>query len=127
MTRVNEFYKCEICGNLVTVIEAGAGALVCCGKEMKLLKEQTIMAEGKEKHVPIIKMEGTNLKVKIGSIEHPMIPTHFIELIQVIQRGRIVAQRQLIPNEKPEAEFCLPSNAPVKVRALCNIHGLWMN
>ncbi|MFA5358101.1 MAG: desulfoferrodoxin [archaeon] len=127
MTRINEFYKCRICGNLVNVIEAGAGALVCCGKEMELLKEHTIMQEGKEKHVPIIKMDGNNLKVKVGSIEHPMSSEHFIELIQVIQRGRVVAQKQLIPNEKPEAEFCLQNAGAVKVRALCNIHGLWMN
>lgn len=126
MTRVNEFYKCGICGNLVMVGEVGAGKLVCCGKEMTLLKEQTIMQEGKEKHVPIVEMNGTNLKVKIGSVEHPMVPEHFIELVQVIQRGRVVAQKQLVPNEKPEADFCLPSNAPVKVRILCNIHCLWM-
>ncbi len=38
MTKVGEVYKCEICGNVVEVVEAGAGELVCCGEPMKLLK-----------------------------------------------------------------------------------------
>jgi len=38
MTKVGEIYFCEICGNKVEVVEAGAGALVCCGKPMKLVK-----------------------------------------------------------------------------------------
>jgi desulfoferrodoxin-like iron-binding protein len=36
MTKVNEVYKCELCGNVVQVLEAGGGELVCCGKPMKL-------------------------------------------------------------------------------------------
>jgi superoxide reductase len=33
-TEVGEVYKCELCGNVVKVIESGAGDLVCCGEEM---------------------------------------------------------------------------------------------
>lgn len=32
---VGEKYQCNICGNVVEVIEAGGGALVCCGQEME--------------------------------------------------------------------------------------------
>jgi len=35
MTTVGEVYLCEICGNKVKVLEAGAGKLVCCGQPMK--------------------------------------------------------------------------------------------
>nr|MDO8134440.1 desulfoferrodoxin FeS4 iron-binding domain-containing protein [Candidatus Njordarchaeum guaymaensis] len=38
MTKVKEIYLCEICGNKVSVITAGKGTLVCCGKPMKLVK-----------------------------------------------------------------------------------------
>jgi len=38
MTKKGETYKCLICGNIVKVIEAGAGTLVCCGQPMKLQK-----------------------------------------------------------------------------------------
>lgn len=40
MTKKGETYRCLICGNVVTVIEAGAGTLVCCGEPMKLEKVQ---------------------------------------------------------------------------------------
>ena len=33
---VGEVYKCELCGNVVTVKEAGGGELVCCGEPMNL-------------------------------------------------------------------------------------------
>lgn len=35
MTKVKEVYLCEVCGNKVQVLEAGAGQLVCCGQPMK--------------------------------------------------------------------------------------------
>jgi superoxide reductase len=36
MTKMNETYRCEICGNTVKVLKAGGGQLVCCGQPMKL-------------------------------------------------------------------------------------------
>jgi desulfoferrodoxin-like iron-binding protein len=38
MTQINEIYLCELCGNKVSVIESGGGALVCCGQEMTLVE-----------------------------------------------------------------------------------------
>jgi desulfoferrodoxin-like iron-binding protein len=38
MTEKGEVYLCEICGNKVQVLEAGAGTLVCCGQAMILLQ-----------------------------------------------------------------------------------------
>ena len=38
MTKKGQVYVCEICGNKVEVLEAGAGTLVCCGQNMKLIK-----------------------------------------------------------------------------------------
>ena len=32
--RVGEVFRCEICGNVVEVKEAGGGELVCCGQAM---------------------------------------------------------------------------------------------
>jgi len=34
MTKLDEVYLCEICGNKVKVVNTGAGTLVCCGKPM---------------------------------------------------------------------------------------------
>ena len=41
MTKLNETYKCNVCGNIVKVVHAGAGQLVCCDQPMELLEEQT--------------------------------------------------------------------------------------
>jgi len=39
MAELNKTYKCNICGNVVKVLEAGVGELVCCGQPMELQSE----------------------------------------------------------------------------------------
>ncbi|HAY21866.1 MAG TPA: desulfoferrodoxin, partial [Desulfobacterales bacterium] len=71
MTAQLEVYKCEICGNIVEVLHAGPGQLVCCGQPMKKYEENTVDA-AKEKHVPVIEKTAEGFKVKVGSVAHPM-------------------------------------------------------
>jgi superoxide reductase len=40
MTKIGETYKCEICGNIVEILEEGVGQLICCGEPMKLITEE---------------------------------------------------------------------------------------
>ncbi len=126
MTEKNGFYKCSICGNLVSVIEAHDGTLVCCGKDMDILAEKT-KDEGMEKHVPIVSIESDKLVVNIGSIDHPMEDEHYIELIQVLDGEKVIAEKRLYPGQKPHAEFYIPVSDNLKVREVCNLHGLWSN
>lgn len=35
---VGDKYRCNICGNEVTVTKAGGGTLVCCGEDMEKIK-----------------------------------------------------------------------------------------
>jgi superoxide reductase len=117
-----EVYKCEICGNIVEVLHGGAGELVCCGQPMKLMKENTTDA-AKEKHVPVVEKVGGGVKVKIGSVAHPMEEKHYIEWIEIIADGK--AYRQfLAPGQAPEAIFPVEA-ANVTAREYCNLHGLW--
>ncbi len=81
MTTQKQIYKCNVCGNIVEVLHAGAGQLVCCGQTMELLKEKTEDV-GQEKHVPVIERIETGVKVKVGSIPHPMEEKHYIEWIE---------------------------------------------
>lgn len=127
MAKQNGIYKCRVCGNVVSVIEAHQGVLVCCGKEMELLEEKTSEIEGKEKHVPIIGKTENGVKVKIGSMPHPMEEGHYIELIQIIKDGNVIIGKRLKPGDKPEAEFCLAYTKGLKSRELCNVHGLWVS
>lgn len=41
MTKKGDVYKCEVCGNVVDVLHAGSGELVCCGKPMVLQVESS--------------------------------------------------------------------------------------
>lgn len=36
---VGEKYRCDVCGNEVTVTKVGGGTLVCCDQEMELIQE----------------------------------------------------------------------------------------
>lgn len=40
MAEMNKSYKCNICGNVVKVVEAGIGELVCCGQSMAIVEKQ---------------------------------------------------------------------------------------
>ncbi len=126
MAELNSFYKCEICGNVVSVLETGIGALVCCGEEMKILEEKTAEQEGKEKHVPVIeKIEG-GVRVKVGDVPHPMEAEHYISLIQLVKDGQVVIGKRLSPGDEPVADFCcLASAEGFTARAFCNVHGVW--
>ena len=122
MTKKLEIYKCEVCGNIVEVVHGGAGQLVCCGQPMKLQVENTTDA-AKEKHVPIVEKVPGGVKVKVGSVAHPMEEKHYIEWIELIADGR--AYRQfLAPGQAPEAIFLVEA-AHITAREYCNLHGLW--
>ena len=103
MTEKLQIYKCEVCGNIVEMLHAGAGELVCCGQPMKLYQENTVDA-AKEKHVPVIEKTATGFKVKVGSVAHPMEEKHYIEWIEVIADGQAY-RKFLNPGEAPEATF----------------------
>jgi len=122
MAELHQVYKCGVCGNILEVVHAGAGVnLVCCGQAMVLMRENSIDAS-KEKHVPVVE-KGATLKVKVGSVPHPMEEKHYIEWIEVIADGRSY-KKFLKAGDKPEAEFNVKADDAI-VRAYCNIHGLW--
>ena len=117
-----DVYKCDTCGNIIEVLHAGAGELVCCGQPMKKLVENTVDA-AKEKHVPVIeKIEG-GVKVKVGEVAHPMEAKHWIEWVEIIADGKTYRQF-LNPGEAPEATFIVKADQ-IAAREYCNLHGLW--
>ena len=117
-----QVYKCGVCGNMVEVIHAAGGTLVCCGQDMKLLKEGEVDA-ATEKHVPVVEKIGGGFKVKVGDVAHPMEEKHYIEWIELITDGKVYHQF-LNPGDKPEATFLVVADK-VSAREYCNLHGLW--
>lgn len=117
-----EIYKCEVCGNIVEVLEGGKGTLVCCGKDMVLMTENTVDA-AKEKHVPVVEISAGKVKVKVGDVAHPMEEKHYIAWIEIIADGQTYRQ-YLKPGDAPEAVFNVDASQ-ITAREYCNIHGLW--
>lgn len=117
-----EVYKCSVCGNIVEVLFVGGGELVCCGKPMILQVENTVDAS-KEKHVPVIEKTADGIKVRIGSVPHPMEDKHYIQWVQVIA-GEKSYREFLKPGMMPEAVFRL-ADGSMSAREYCNLHGLW--
>ena len=122
MTKLNQVYKCDVCGNIVEMLHTGDGDLVCCGQNMVLQEENTVDA-AKENHVPVIEKIKGGVLVKVGSVEHPMSDTHYIEWIEV-HTDKKVHRKNLNPDDKPQAEFMLNEEV-LYAREYCNIHRLW--
>lgn len=124
MTKINQIYRCSVCGNIVEVLHEGNGQLVCCGQPMELLITKNTDV-GFEKHVPIINKTETEIIITVGSVPHPMEETHYIELIELIADNKIYRQF-LKAGDKAMAIFEIKADK-ITARAYCNIHGLWQS
>jgi len=122
MTKQFQIYKCQECETLIEVQHPGEEGFAHCGKPMTLQIENTVDAS-LEKHVPVIEKTAKGIKVKIGSVPHPMEDVHYIMWIQVIVDGRSF-RKYLKPGMAPEAEFEI-SGDNILAREYCNLHGLW--
>ena len=119
-----KFYKCEICGKIVAMVKETPVDTMCCGQAMRELIPGTTDGAA-EKHVPVYTLEGNTVKVKVGSVEHPMTDAHHIEWIAIeTENGN--QRKELKPGDKPEATFALvPRDKVRNVYEYCNLHGLW--
>ena len=119
-----KFYRCKHCGNIVVKLEDSGVPVSCCGEAMEQL--QAGVSDGAhEKHVPVVEHKDGIVKVRVGSVEHPMMPAHYIQWI-VLETESGCQMKHLKPGAKPEAEFVLSDNSKVlAVYEYCNLHGLW--
>ena len=117
-----QIYKCTVCGNIVEVLHGGVGELVCCNQPMENMTAKTA-DEGREKHVPVIEKSAGAVKVKVGSIAHPMEQNHYIEWIELLVDDKVY-RCFLKPGQAPEAVFNVAAGS-VSAKEYCNIHGLW--
>lgn len=115
-------YRCPSCGKMVISLKDSECPTICCGQLMQLLTANTTDG-AREKHVPVVTREGNTVSVNVGSVDHPMIPEHYIEWIALqTEKGfRIV---YLEPGQAPKADF-LADEQVKAVYAYCNLHGLW--
>ena len=119
-----KFYRCNHCKQIITKLNDSGVPVICCGEPMKELVPNTTDAAG-EKHVPVVEVNGKDVKVTVGSVIHPMVEEHFIEWV-VVETTKGVLRRNLKAGEAPKVEFALlPDEEVQAVYAYCNLHGLW--
>ncbi len=117
-------YKCSKCGNIVQVLHNEKPPVMCCGKPMDRLVENTVDA-AVEKHIPVIEKIDGGYLVKVGSVAHPMGNDHWIEWIELTSENGLFVQRLILSSTSaPEAIFKTDAGKVV-ARAYCNLHGLW--
>ena len=119
----SKFYICEHCGNTVGMIKNAGVPLICCGQKMTALEAGTVEAS-LEKHVPVVAVEDSTVKVVVGSVAHPMTEEHLISWVY-LETDRGGQRKALTPGDSPEVTFALADEKPIAVYAYCNLHGLW--
>jgi superoxide reductase len=86
--------------------------------------EAGVVEASHEKHIPVVTVEGNNVKVDVGSVAHPMAEEHSI-LWVYLQTDKGGSLKYLEVGKAPEASFSVVDEKPVAVYAYCNLHGLW--
>ena len=119
-----KFYRCPVCGQIVAIVKETGSPLICCGQEMQEIKAG-VSDGAADKHVPVYEVKDNIVTVKVGSVDHPMLPEHYIEWI-AIQTKKGNQRKALKPGEAPKASFAiLEGDEVVAVYAYCNLHSLW--
>jgi len=118
-----KFYICEKCGNVVEKIYDSGAPLVCCGQKMTRL-EAGVVEASREKHIPVVSVNGNTVEVIVGSTLHPMAEEHNISWVY-LETDKGGARKHLAPGDEPRVSFALSDEKPIAVYAYCNLHGLW--
>jgi superoxide reductase len=124
MIEKKSVYKCAVCGNIVESLWNGKPDLICCNQVMKKLEANTVDAS-KEKHVPVIERNGKVVKVKVGSVPHPMAKEHYILFVEILAGNQVLRHDFKEGDTVAEATFLVEENVAVTAREFCNQHGLW--
>lgn len=117
-----KLYRCPICRNIIFIVEGNVHPVRCCGQEpVELIANTTDGAF--EKHVPAYEMDGDNINVTVGEVEHPMTEEHYIMFVALVDKENVNIVK-LKPTDKPKATFKYVKGS--KIYEYCNLHGLWV-
>ncbi len=120
---MNKFLICNHCKNIAEMVEDKQVPVVCCGEKMTEMVANTTEA-ATEKHIPVLKMDGDQVTVEVGSVSHPMEEKHFIGWV-CLETKKGQSLKYLKPGEEPKVSFCVADDEVVAAYGYCNLHGLW--
>lgn len=124
-----DFYRCNVCNNLITNIEASGLVPDCCGQQMTHVIPNKSDAASKE-HVPIFIRSphdaGTvNVAIQIGNTLHPMSDWHHIKWV-IIETDIGFQIKYFDALQDPIMTFCIDKSETImRIYLYCNLHGLW--
>lgn len=119
-----KFYKCDVCGKIIVMVNETDVPTVCCGQAMhEIVPGETDGAM--EKHVPVVAVDGKEVTVKVGEVAHPMLEKHYIQWV-IVETDKGFSKKDFKPGDEPVAHFTLSEGEKyVAAYELCNLHGLW--
>ena len=119
-----KFFICEHCGNIIAMVKSSGGACDVLRTEDEGDYSGN-HGRAAEKHVPVYQVEGNKVMVTVGSVEHPMLPEHYIEWVS-LQTKQGNQRKALKPGDAPKVCFAICEGDEVEaVYAYCNLHSLW--
>ena len=138
-------YVCKVC-QFISIDGSAPDKCPVCGAPKSAFEEKDAiktpqdannLTELEKKHIPVITLvkkcglipEGClDVHVKMGEIQHPMQPQHYIAHIDFYIEKRFISRVILTPEHlNPAAALHLKtSSGRLCVIELCNLHGAWI-
>ena len=146
-----KFYICKHCGNIIAYVHSSGvpvvgraisdamGSVLAGLKMLKGTVGFAVIAVIAASFLPLLIqccayhlvfsagniVEGNKVTVRVGAVEHPMLPEHYIEWI-ALETAQGNQRKPLAPGQKPEAVFMLAEgDSVVAAYEYCNLHSLW--
>ena len=137
-------FLCQVCGH-VALDGAPEKCPVCGAPKEKFAEKDGLLkkagdgevgGEAEKKHVPAIAVVKTcglipegcvDVHVKVGEVQHPMVPEHHITFIDFYLDRKFIARTHLTPEHcNPAAALHLKaSSGTLQAVENCNKHGWW--
>ena len=127
-------YRCKVCGYIETSFEELPDDYKCpvCGaakdqfEMIHHLGEEQTGGEAQEKHVPVLEVFDGGVRVKVGSVPHPMEEAHYITKVELYDGEAVLKKIDLKAGQEPIAVFeGVEFEDSLHALAYCNIHGIW--
>ncbi|MGP1577363.1 MAG: desulfoferrodoxin family protein [Treponema sp.] len=119
------FFTAEKGATLIGLNVCAEAAVVCGDKKITPVKIGSVDA-AKEKHIPVISIDGQTVTVTVGSVQHPMTAEHHIAWV-CLRTKQGLQIKELPVDGEPVVTFALTEgDTVIEAFELCNLHGVWV-
>ncbi|MEL3906806.1 MAG: desulfoferrodoxin family protein [Treponema sp.] len=120
-----KFFTTAKGGTFLGLNACDEAAVVCGDQKIAPVKVGSVDA-AKEKHVPVVEVNGQTVTVKVGSVMHPMSAEHHIAWV-CLRTKQGIQLKELPLDKEPVVEFSLTADdSVIEAFEFCNLHGVWV-